>query len=233
MGNEIILAGHQPNFLPWLGYFYKIAKCDIFKISDNVQFEKKSYTNRVEIKIPSGTMQLTVPVKKELRTSKKIYEVEISPNKEWKTKQWKTIYLNYKKAKFFHLYAEFFEDFYLNKEFDKLIDFNVYLIKYILVALGIRKTIVFGSKLDVKGQKSNLVLDSCLKAGANVYLAGSGAKKYLDLALFEKNNIKVRFSDYKCPTYPQLWGDFAPNLSIIDLLFNCGPDSMRILLNEK
>jgi hypothetical protein len=226
----MILTAHQPAYLPWLGLIHKITVSDIYVYLDSVQFEKNSFTNRNKIKTAVGSIWLTVPVFLKDHTKKTIKDIEIDNSKNWQESHWKSILLNYKKAPFFNKYANFFEDVY-KKEWRYLTDLNEYMLKWFLKELGIKVKYYKASELGFKGHKTNLVLDMCKKLKADLYVFGTLGKDYAKEADFTKENIKIYFQDYKHPVYPQLHGDFIPNLSIIDLLFKCGDKSLEILMD--
>lgn len=224
----MILTAHQPVYSPWLGLFHKIALSDIFIYLDNVQFEKNSFTNRNKIKTANGPLWLTVPVLAKGHFNKTIKDLEIDNSKDWRASHWKSIYLNYKKTPFFNRYADFFEDTY-KKEWRYLTDLNEYMLKWFLKELGIKVKYCKASESNFQGHKSDLVLNMCEKLKADLYIFGALGKDYAKEDEFAKEGIKIYFQDYKHPVYPQLWGEFLPHISIIDLLFNCGDRSLEIL----
>lgn len=219
----MLLTAHQPAYLPWLGYFHKVAISDVLVILDEVQFEKNSFTNRNRIKTPQGDIWLTVPVLMTGHMGKKILDMEISNNTNWKEKHWKSIYLNYKKAPYFNKYADFFESVY-KKEWEKLTELLDFLFLFFLKELGIQTRIFKQSELGVCTKKQELILDLCKKLEADCFIFGKLGRDYADEGLFSGNKIKLYFQDYHHPVYTQLWGDFIPNMSIIDLLFNIGSE---------
>ena len=214
----MIMAGHQPNYLPWLGYFDKMKKCDVFVIEDTVQFEYHGYTNRNRIKTRVGVTWLTVPVKAPARRQP-INQVMIAnhSNPKWRRRHWGTLQANYGKAPHWNKYNDFFDDVY-KRNWEKLIDLNMHLIKGIMRFLGIDRKLVMASSLDVKGKKSQVITGQCKALGADTYLSGVGGKEYINLREFEDAGIKVIFQDFKYPVYDQLHGAYIPNLSIVDYL---------------
>ncbi len=225
----MIVAIHQPNYIPWLGYFYKIYLCDIFVYLDDVPYTKNSIINRNKLKTAQGAAWLTVDVLSKGRYGQLIKDVEINNNVPWSKNHWKTISQNYAKAPYFTEYRSFFEQIYL-KRWERLADLNESLIGATCQLLGLRNAkFVKSSSLEVSGASTQLLVNICKVVGADTYLAGFGSKKYMDEAAFEKASLKFRYSDFKRPTYRQLWGDFIPDLSIIDLLFNEGERSLEIL----
>ncbi len=233
----MIITGHQPEYLPYLGFFYKMAKADKFVLADHLQFTQSSqdFFNRNRIRTnanPLGWVWLTVPIITHGRGHQKINEVEIDNSTPWARKQWQLIYFNYKRTPFFNMYSEFFEKLY-SKKWEKLVDLNENIINYIKKELGIKTTIIRSSDHDFKGGKTDLIIELCKKFKADTYLSGLGGKNYMDLELLKKNNLKYIFSDFKHPVYHQRFEPFVENLSAIDLLFNEGPRSLEIIKNSQ
>lgn len=225
----MIVAIHQPNYLPWLGYFYKMSRCNIFVMLDNVQYTKDGFINRNKIKTSQGAIWLTIGVLTKGHYGQHISEVELNNNVPWSSIHQKSLSQNYSKAPYFRNYISFFEDIYRRK-WERLADLNEALIGVICEVLGIKDVkFVRASELNVSGQGTELLVNICQAVGADTYLSGPSGQKYMDEGLFEKENISLRYSDFQHPTYTQLWGDFIPNMSIIDLLFNEGEKSLDIL----
>lgn len=218
------MSGHQPNYLPWLGFFDKMLQCDVFIIEDNVQYEDQGFTNRNRVKTADGVKWLTVPVEHSGQPQL-INEVKIANKAEpkWAVRHWLTLKYNYCNAPFWRKYCDFFEQTY-RQEWTMLMDLNMHLIKGLMRFLGIDKPLVMASSLGVSGKKNELVLAQCKAVGATVQLAGIGARNYLDLEKFEKEGIKVVFQDFQHPVYAQLHGGFVPNLSAVDYLFCTGKE---------
>jgi hypothetical protein len=232
MGGGMIAAIHQPNYLPWLGYFYKIYRCDVFVFLDNVQLPQgRSFVNRNRIKTAQNTLWLTVPCKKKDRPGQLISEVDIYNNIDWQKKQWRTLEHNYRKALYFSQYHDFFQDLY-RREWTKIAELNEYAVEAISKIFGLNCKFIRASTLKVTGSGTELLINICKAAGADTYLSGSGGGNYMNEDAFEKEGIKLEYHDFKHPTYRQLWGDFIPNLSIIDLLFNEGEKSLEILKGQ-
>jgi hypothetical protein len=219
----LILSAHQPAYLPWLGLFHKIAISDDFVILDNVQFEKNSFTNRNKIKTPNGPLWLTVPVSISGHTENTIKDIEISNNEDWRSKHWKSLFMNYKKAPFFSKYSDFFEDLY-KKEWTKLADVIEYSTDFFLKELKITTRIHKQSALKVLGKRDELLANLCGHFKADTFVFGAMGKDYADREFYAGKGIKLYFQEYTHPKYPQLWGDFAPYMSVPDLLFNVGPE---------
>lgn len=230
----MILAGHQPEYLPYLGFIYKIAKADKFILVDHVQYLEKSFQNSNRVRTGPGSngfTWLTVPVITKGRRYQKINEVEIDNSAAWGKKHWKTIRLNYKKTPFFPPHQEFFEKIY-NQKWDKLADFTETIIFYLIKQLGIKIPVVKSASYNFKEKKNDLLIEMCQQLKADTYLSGQGAKSYVDEEKFKQNNLNHMFSDFTHPIYQQKFKPFVANLSVIDLLFNCGPESLNIILNK-
>lgn len=232
----MIITIHQPEYLPWLGFFNRIYKSDVFVVLDNVNYQKNGFINRNRVKTKKGEVWITVPVKGEQKSSNvKINTVEIMGSYAWKEKHWGLITSSYQKAPYFKDYAFLFEEAILKRNFKLIGDLDYYFIKIVLDILGIKKEIVKSSDLKAKGKANDLIIDICKKLKANVYLAGPGGKNYMDLKKFEKEKIGVIFDDFQHPQYHQLFEElgFMPYMSIIDLLFNEGPKSLEILTSQQ
>jgi len=233
MNGKIILAGHQPNFLPWLGYFYKIAKCDIFVFLDNLQYSKNSFINRNKIKTSQGAQWLTLPVVTSGKFGQQILELTLFNKEKSIKKIFRTLELNYHKTKYFYDYFGKFQAILISN-IDNLAEINILLIQWIIKLLEIRVAIKRSSELNnIKGTSTERLISICNSVGANEYFSGFGGVKYQENEIFSKARIKLKITDFEHPIYSQLYGEFIPNLSIIDLLFNCGKDSKAILLSGK
>lgn len=221
---------HQPGYLPWLGYFEKIARADVHVFLDDVQFEKNSFDNRNRIRNSQGWLWLTVPVLTKGRFGENILkEVEIDNHSRWAQKHWKSILMNYGKTPYFRAHADFFEQVY-SKPWTKLLDLNLEIISYLLKTFHIETPLVYSSQIQKTGKKSDLVLGLCKQFKADVYLSGALGKDYLDMESFRKEDIRVIFQDYAHPLYRQPFSEFISHLSALDLVFNEGRRSLEILL---
>jgi len=214
-----------------VGFFHKLSLADTFVMMDNTQYDKK-FTNRNKIKIPDGWSWLTVPINKEHKfLPNKL--VEINNKENWKEMHWKKITRSYTNSKFFKKnYKSFFEKVY-NKEWKFLFELNSELLCQIIDWLGLKIQIIKESELNVNGNSTERLVNVCKELGAETYVSGVGGKEYMNEKLFQKNNIKIEYQKFQCPMYTQIFGgDFIPNLSIIDLLFNNGPKSLPILADD-
>ena len=220
------IAIHQANYFPYTGFFHKINQADIFVIQDDVKFVNRS--NRNKIISSSGYTWINVPIKKG-HQSLPIMDVKINNEISWRKINYKKICAGYNKAKFFHLYKDYFENLY-NKEWKNIFDLNFETIKQVLSWLEIKVKIVIESELGVSGQSTERLVNVCKKLGADTYISGIGGKRYLDEKLFEKNKIILKYQNYNPIRYIQhMSKSFIPNLSIIDLLANMGSESGKLL----
>src|ERR1700722_276717 len=229
----MIVSINKPAYLPWLGYFHRIAVADAHIVLDHVQFEKNSFTNRNKIRMREGWCWLTVPV----RTAGKfgdlpITALEIAADRPWAPKHWDALRMNYSKAPFFSHHAAFFEDIYA-RPWERLADLTREITLYLLEAFGIGTKLYFGSQMNASGKKDELVLNLCRELEATVYLSGPLGRNYLHEELFREHKIAIRYDDYHHPTYSQVYPDFEPYMAAIDLLFNAGPGSREILLKNQ
>src|SRR3989339_466388 len=218
----MILSVHQPQYLPWIGYFDKIIHSDAFIFLDNVQYKKREFQNRNKIRTKENWIWLTLPVITKDRFYQKISDVEINNETDWAADHLKSIEYNYAHAPFFKQYHELFRDIY-SRKWQKLSEINVHIINLLMNLYGIRTPISFESSLAVTTTSSMRIIDICKKVGADTYLSGAGGKAYIDEELFRQNNIKLVYQEFKHPVYPQQWEGFEPFMSIIDHLFNRGP----------
>lgn len=218
----------QPGYLPWLGFFEQVHRCDIFVLYDDVQFEKGSWRNRNRIKTPNGPQWLTVPVLLKGQSFPLIKDVAVNSSVPWQKRHIRAINQNYSKSPFLDRYAEgLFE--ILNKPWRFLIDLDLELIYWLVEQLSISTRILLSSALGVHGSNVQRLINIVQSLGGDHFYEGSAGQNYIDVDIFEQAGISITFQEYKHPRYPQLYGDFISHLSVIDLLFNCGPDSLRII----
>lgn len=216
----------QPTYLSWVGYFALIGCVDTFVFYDDVQFVKQSWQQRNRIKAPQTWIYLSVPVIKHF--GQKINAVKINNNIDWRDRHWQVISQYYKKASSFEMYADGFKVLY-EKEWEYLIDLNVTIIKRIASMLGLDTKFMLSSELHGIGTKTDRVISILNELGATEYLTVPGTKGYLEPYKFKANGIKLFRYEFNHPTYPQLYGDFIPYLSVIDLLFNVGHEAASIV----
>ncbi|MEH2269287.1 MAG: WbqC family protein [Nostoc sp.] len=226
----MIVSINQPAYLPWLGYFHRIAISNLHIVLDNVQFEKNSFINRNKVKTANSWSWLTVPVKTKNKFGVlPIKSLEIDNSSNWKIKHWQTICQNYQKAPYFQEHALFFESIY-QQEWYYLSPLCYEINSYLLKVLGITTPIIFSSEMNPTGMKNELIIDLCQKVGTKIYLSGILGKNYIREELFQKAAIQVIYQNYCHPEYPQFRGkNFEPYMSVLDLLFNCGTHSSHIM----
>lgn len=226
----MIVAVHQPQYLPWLGYFDKIDRADIFVLLDNVQFKKNEWQNRNRIKTANGWQWLTVPVM--YKYPQLINEVEINNKDKWRHRQRQAIISNYKKASYWSLLEEFFEEIF-SSEWQYISQLNIHVVKRLAGLLGITTPIHVASELGEFPEDPDDRLIALTKHfDADIYLAGGGGKGYMDMEKYTQSGVKVIFQEYKHPVYNQLFGDFKPFMSVVDLIYNHGEKSLEILKGE-
>jgi hypothetical protein len=222
------VAIHQPNYLPYLGFFHKLSLVDTFVIMDDTQYDKK-FTNRNKIKVPGNWIWLTVPINKKHKfVANKI--VEINNEENWQSDHFEKINHSYSNSEFFKKnYKTFFEKIY-SKKWDHLFTLNYELIIQLIDWLDIKIEVIKESELNINGNSTDRLVNISKKIGAETYVSGIGGKEYMNEKMFETNNIKIEYQNFKCPIYKQVFNsEFIPNLSIIDLLFNIGPKSLSKL----
>ena len=227
----MIVSIHQPNYIPWLGFFHKIYLTDYYCYFDIAQYQNKDFNNRNLIKTNEGPIWLSVPVESKNHFSKKVGKIKII-NNGWNKKHFRSISLAYKKSKFYDKYIVEIERILMRTKYDLLSDLNLEFIKFGLKALDIKTNIIIASENNFEGVKSDLVLDMCKKLGAKKYLFGSEGKNYANTESFIANDIKAYFQEYDHPEYDQLHGEFCPKMSFLDLIFNEGHNSLKILLKD-
>lgn len=225
----MIIACHQPNFLPWTGFFYKLFLADMLILLDDVQFARGfTWVNRNRLKCAQGELWLTVPVWKKGRGLQKINEVEVFNEANWPHKHIQSISQNYTHAPYLDDHILFLKELYQRK-WRRLLDLNCEVLTYLKSALGIKKKFILQSDLGVQDRGSNLLVEICKKTEADVYISSLASKKYLNEGVFKNNGVTIKYYNFIPPTYPQLWGDFIPNLSVLDLLLNWGGKSLEII----
>lgn len=221
----------QPTYLPWLGYLGLMDAVDLFIILDTVQFDKRSWQQRNKIKTANGPLWLSVPVFNKGRREQLIRDVEIDFTQDFPRSHLKTLEMNYRKSAYFETISpDIFEILSAKKK--NLAELNIDLIFWIREVLGITTPIRFASEFDLDGTKADLLASLCEKVGASEYVSPPGSKGYLDESdAFIRRNIPLFYYDFRHPEYPQRYGQFLSNMSVIDLLFNCGAASISIIKN--
>jgi len=224
------LSAHQPIYLGgYLGHFAKMAWCDQWIVFDVCPMEDSGFENRQRILGPNGVQMLTVPIHRTRET--RLDDVRVAGNSSWQRKHWRSIELAYQRAPHWGLYSGGLYTL-LTRRWESLADLDIALLRFFMEALGLSVPIRRASDMGLKGSKSDLVLDMVLKAGATEYLFGPLGREYADVPAFERAGVRVHFQEYQHPTYPQMKPGFVPSLSVLDLLMNVGPDSLKVLRGE-
>jgi hypothetical protein len=217
----------QSNYVPWKGYFDMIAAVDEFILYDDMQYTRRDWRNRNQIKTPQGVQWLTVPVLVKGKYHQKIRETEID-GADWAAAHWKALVQNYRRAPHFAEIAAWLEPVYRAETFTHISQLNRRLIAAICDYLAIQTTISNSWDYTLVDGKTERLVDLCVQAGGAEYISGPAARSYVDDKAFA--DIKLTWFDYAgYPEYPQLWGSFTHGVTILDLLFNCGRDAPRYM----
>jgi hypothetical protein len=215
----------QSSYIPWKGYFDLIHDADLFVFYDEVQFTKNDWRNRNRIKTPQGSQWLSVPVGDKI--GRKICEVEISSS-NWQSKHLASLKLNYCKSPFFEMYSFLLDDLYLKKKWTSLSQLNQCTTRIIADVLGIKTELIDSHAFNSSGDKLDKLLSLIKQVGADVYISGPSAKAYIDEERFKQEGIKLIWKDYSgYPEYPQRFPPFEHAVTVLDLLFNVGPEAPR------
>lgn len=219
----------QSNYIPWKGYFDMIAAVDEFILYDDMQYTRRDWRNRNQIKTPQGVQWLTVPVLVKGKYHQKICETEID-GADWVAAHWKALVQNYRRAPHFMEISAWLEPIYFEQTFSRLSLLNRHLIEAICSYLAIRTVVTSSLDYTLLDGKSERLADLCVQAGGTEYISGPAARDYVDEKIFSDLGVKLSWFDYTgYSVYPQLWGDFTHGVTILDLLFNCGKDSPRYM----
>jgi hypothetical protein len=218
----------QPGYLPYVGFFELMARCDVFVIYDDVQYDKNSWRNRNRILGPQGPIWLTVPVM--VKLGQQIDQVRIDNKANWPRKHLVSLKQHYAKARCFKENINFFEEIY-HRNWTRLIDLDLSIISHFQQVFGISSKVVRSSALSAGGHKTERIVAICRELKADAYISTNGAKSYLDEALIARAGISLAYQDYVHPTYDQVSHGFVSHLSAVDLLFNCGPNSVAVMLS--
>ncbi|MCX6238329.1 MAG: WbqC family protein [Bacteroidia bacterium] len=220
---------HQPNYIPWLGYFYKIAQSDVFVFLDDVQFSNEGMHNWHYIKTTQGSLRLKIPVQQSLGDL--INEVRTKDELNWKAKHLKAIEANYFNTKFFDTIYPFLSELLL-RDYPNIAVLNSSIIVSICKSLRINTEFVFSSNLVITSKREKKVLDIVEALKGDVYYSGTGAKAYQLEENFTQRGIELRYSTFTPFEYTQQYGNFQPNISIIDFLMNCGFDWNQVFKQQ-
>ena len=219
----------QSNYIPWKGYFDMIAAVDEFILYDDMQYTRRDWRNRNQIKTPQGVQWITVPVRVKGKYEQTIRETGLDGT-AWGEAHWKTIAQNYRRAPHFEEVAAIFEPLYLQQQHTHLSALNRKFIEAVCAYLGITTRISNSWDYRLIEGKTARLADLCAQAGGTEYVSGPSAKDYIEERAFAERGIKLTWFDYGgYPAYPQLWGEFTHGVTILDLLFNCGKDAPRFM----
>lgn len=220
----------QSNYIPWKGYFDLIASVDEFVLYDDMQYTRRDWRNRNQIKTPQGVQWLTVPVQVKGRYDQKIRDTEIEGTSGWASAHWKTLEQNYKRAACFEEIAVWLRPIYLDMDHRHLSGLNRTLIEAVCSYVGIHTKITNSWDYELVDGKTDRLASICSQAGATTYVSGPSAKDYMDESVFAARGLAVSWFDYSgYPGYTQLWGAFTHGVTILDLLFNCGQTAQQYM----
>lgn len=219
----------QSNYIPWKGYFDMISAVDEFILYDDMQYTRRDWRNRNQIKTPNGLQWLTVPVKVKGRYHQKIRDTEIDGS-DWASSHWNSLNQNYRRAPHFKEIARWLEPLYFSNSYTHISQLNRSFIEAVCKYLGIKTVISNSWDYMLTEGKTDRLADLCTQAGCGVYVSGPAAKDYIEESVFQEMGIKLTWFDYSgYPEYPQLWGEFTHSVTILDLLFNCGKESHQYM----
>jgi hypothetical protein len=219
----------QSNYIPWRGYFDLINLVDEFVLFDDMQYTRRDWRNRNIIKTSNSLKWLTIPVQVKGKYLQKIKDTEVS-DQSWRQNHWRSIVHSYSKAEYFHIYKDPFEDLYMNSKETFLSQINYSFLSAICQVLGIKTKISWSSDYGLVEGKTESLIALCHQAGGTDYLSGPAARAYIDERLFKSEGIALSYMDYSdYPEYQQLYPPFEPQVSIIDLIFNEGPNATRYM----
>jgi len=219
----------QSNYIPWKGYFDLINMADVFVLYDDMQYTRRDWRNRNKIKTQHGLKWLSIPVDVKNKYFQKINETLVA-DESWSVTHWQIIRNNYAKAPYFKYFKDLFEDFYMNNQEDRLSVINLRLIEIVNSILGIDTKITWSSDYELVEGKTERLLSICQQAGSDTYISGPAAKDYFDESLAQKMGIKIEWMDYSgYSEYSQLYPPFEHRVSILDLIFNAGPNAKKLM----
>jgi hypothetical protein len=231
----MIVAAHQPHYLPWLGYLDKLAKADLFVVMDDLQYETQNFQNRQRVKINSGATWLTVPLlhgSQADRICDKRIDNGATGKHAWTHRHWQTLETHYRRSPYFARYADEVRDIY-NHAWTSLLELDMRMLDLARGWLGIKVPIIRSSGLALQGQKTDRILDLCQKVGARAYLSGGGGSTgYLDVEQLGRHGVGVIWQHFEHPRYAQRYSGFVSHLGFFDLMFNVGPDARAALFDR-
>jgi hypothetical protein len=218
----------QPSYLPWLGFFDQVRRCDYFVFYDDVQYDKNGWRNRNRIKTAAGPVWLTVPVRTRGRMGQAINEVEIVNTISWARKHLKTVEEAYAHAPHCAAYLQPLAEL-LQRRWQHLVDLNIAVIGLMCGWFGLDRPMMRVSELGIGGDRNSRLLALCRHFGADTYLSGNAAQAYLDHSQFAAHGIHIEWQNFRHPEYPQQHGPFVSHLSALDLVLNVGEECAAVL----
>ena len=218
----------QPNYIPWRGYFDLIHRSDIFVFLDDIQYTRRDWRNRNLVKSNNGLKWLSVPVISKGQRDQLIKDTKIDNSFSWSEKHWETLKHCYSKAKCFGEFKDVVEEIY-RRNWENLCELDIHFIEIISRVLNIQTEFVRSSLLNVQGRKTEKLVGICRELGITTYISGPKGAGYIERSLFENNGIEMVYHKYDYPEYPQSGEAFEPNVTILDLIFNCGKESPRYI----
>lgn len=230
MQDKVVVI-HQPDFMPYLGFFDRLIKADIYVVFDNVQYVRwssRSWMNRDKIKTHNGERWISVSTQKAPRDTA-INQVLLSKDNKWRENNLNLIRENYRRCPFYQEIIPHIKKLY-DFQCEKMADFNLESIKMLMSLFDIHIDVIIASELKPVGENNTMIIDILKKLGCTKYLSGVGARDYYAPELYDEAGIEVIWQDFKHPVYPQQYDGFIPYLSSIDLLFNCGIEESRKIL---
>jgi hypothetical protein len=232
----MIVSGHQPVYLPWLGLFHKMSLCDVFVFMDDVQYLSGDWNNRNQIKGAQGAFWLTIPVRRKASASPLLKDILIDDThfgtrQDWQTTHLRALESSYRQAPYWARYGSWLEEIYRGTRWTHLAALCEQMILFFMNDLRITPRFVKASELSFTGRKSDLVLEHCTRLDAVMCVVGTHGRNYIQRSDFLSRDVSLVFQDYKHPEYTQRFGNFVPYMSIIDLLCNHGPASREILMS--
>jgi hypothetical protein len=230
----VIVAAHQPSFLPWLGYLDKLAKADVFVVMDDLQYEAQNFQNRNRIKLNNGPHWLIVPLAHGAQTERvcdrRIDNAGRGGRHHWQHRIWRTLEVHYGRSPHFAAYAADLEDVFVRR-WEYLLDLDLQMLDLARRWLNIKTPIIRASSLELRGAKTDRIQDFCQKLGANVYLSGKGGSTgYLDTDQLARVGVTTMWQQFTHPVYPQRYPHlgFVSHLAFLDLVLNTGPEAAAI-----
>jgi hypothetical protein len=233
----MIVAAHQPHYMPWLGYLDKMAKADLFVVMDDLQYEAQNFQNRQRVKLHGGAQWLTVPLERGAQTDRicdKRIDNSGSRRQHWQHRTWMTLEINYRRAPHFAKYADELHAVY-TQAWVSLLELDMKMLDLARSWLGIATPMIRASTLGLTGQKTDRILDMCKKVGARCYLSGGGGStEYLDIERVGRAGVGLIWQHFEHPRYPQRYPEagFVSHLGFLDLVLNCGDASRDILFDR-